>query len=82
MHFTGAKSLPQILLLLKHKHLRLPNQCNALSQRNNLIKLTHYHDETKKRAHDSENLKLSYGVPSQRQASGTNGLKLKVKGPH
>ena len=41
------------------------------------IKLTHYND-TKKRAHDSqivrakENLKLSYGVPSQRQASGTN----------
>ena len=35
-------------------------------------------DETKKRAHDSqivrskENLKLIYGGPSQRQASGTN----------
>ena len=40
--------------------------------------LTHY-DETKKKAHDSqtvrakaENLKLSHGGPSQRQASGTN----------
>ena len=48
-----------------------------LSSRNNLIKLTHY-DETKKRAHYShivrakENLKLSYGGPSQRQAPGTN----------
>ena len=50
-----------------------------------LIKLTHY-DETKKRAHDSqvamiakEDLKLSHGGPSQRQASGTNGLKLYVR---
>ena len=39
--------------------------------------ITHY-DETKKMAHDSqivrakENLKLSHGGPSQRQASGTN----------
>ena len=44
---------------------------------NTLIKLTHY-DETKKRAHDSqmvrakENLKLSHGGPSYRQASDTN----------
>ena len=44
---------------------------------NTLIKLTHY-DETIKRAQDSqivrakENLKLSYGGPRQRQASGTN----------
>ena len=36
------------------------------------------YDATKKRAHDSqivrakENLKLSYGGPNQRQASGTN----------
>ena len=43
----------------------------------NLIKLTHY-DETKKSAHDSqivkakENLKLSHGGPSKRQASCTN----------
>ena len=42
-----------------------------------LIKLTHY-GETKKRAHDSQivrakvNLKLGYGRPNQRQASGTN----------
>ena len=41
------------------------------------MKLAHY-DETKKRAHDTErvkakyNLKLSYGGPSRRQASGTN----------
>ena len=41
------------------------------------IKLTHY-DDTKKGAHESqiviakENLKLNYGGPSQRQASGTN----------
>ena len=50
---------------------------NASSQRNNLIKLTHY-DETKKRAHDSrivrakETLKLSYIWPRQRQASSTS----------
>ena len=49
----------------------------VLPQRNNQIKLTHY-DDTKKLAHDTqivrakENLKLSYGGPSQRQASGTN----------
>ena len=46
------------------------------SQRNNLIKLTDY-DETKKRAHHpkrfraKENVKLSHGGPSNRQASGT-----------
>ena len=46
-------------------------------QRNNQIKFTH-HDETKKRAHDSQivrakgNLKLSYSGPSQQQASVTN----------
>ena len=44
---------------------------------NTLIKLT-LHDETKKRAHDSqivrakENLKLSHGGSSYRLASGTN----------
>ena len=47
--------------------------------RESIIKLTHY-DETKKRAHDSqkvrakENLKLSHGGPSQRQAAGTHRL--------
>ena len=30
-----------------------PNKYNALSQSNNLIKVTHY-DETKKRGHDSQ----------------------------
>ena len=56
---------------------RLSNLCNASSQRNNLIKLTHY-NETNKRAHDSqidraeETLKVCYDVPSQRQALGTN----------
>ena len=44
---------------------------------NTLIKLT-LHDETKKRAHDpqtvraKENLKLSHGGSSYREASGTN----------
>ena len=48
---------------------------------NNRNKLTHY-DKTKERAHDShivrakENLKLSSGGPSQKQASGT---KLPIK---
>ena len=48
---------------------RPSNECNVSSWRNTLIKLTH-HDETKKRAHDSqivkakENLKLSYGGSS------------------
>ena len=57
--------------------MELPNYCNVSSQRNNQIKLTHY-DDTKVRNHDSqwvkakENLKLSYGGPSQWQASGTN----------
>ena len=52
--------------------------CNKLSvHNNNHIKLTHY-DVKKKRAHDSqivrakEALKLSYGGPSERQASATN----------
>ena len=51
--------------------------CNISSERNIQIKLTHY-DDKKKRAHDSqivrakENLKLSFGRSSQRQASGTN----------
>ena len=47
------------------------------SQRNNQIKLTYYND-TKIMVHDSqivrikENLKISYGGPSQRKASDTN----------
>ena len=52
---------------------------NKMHQKNNLIKSTHY-DETKKGGPDShivranlkENLKLSHGGPSQRQALGTN----------
>ena len=56
---------------------RLPKYCNVSSQRNNLIKLSHY-DETKKRAHNSqkvrakENSSLIHDGPSQRQALGTN----------
>ena len=54
----------------------LTNAMSISPQRNNQIK-THY-DDTKKRAHDSqivrvkENLKLSYGRASPRQASVTN----------
>ena len=47
---------------------------NTVYHHRETIKLTHY-DETKKRAHDvgaKGNLKLSYGGPSQGQASGTN----------
>ena len=46
-------------------------------QRETIKSLTHY-DDSKKRAHDSqivrakENLKLSYGGPSQRHALGNN----------
>ena len=50
MHFTGAKSLPKIILLLKHKNclarMKASEPLQCLSQRNNLIKLTLY-DETK-----------------------------------
>ena len=55
---------------------RPSNECNVSSWRNTLIKLTH-HDETKQRAHDpqrvraKENLKLSHGGSSHRQAPGT-----------
>ena len=48
-----------------------------ITGKHSIIKLTNY-DETITRAQDSqivrakENLKLSYGGPSQRQASGTN----------
>ena len=48
-----------------------------------LVSLTHY-DDTKKMAHVShivrakEYLKLSYGGPSQRKASGTNNLEYTV----
>ena len=74
MHFSGTKLL---LTIAKLSVRRGQSYCNVSSQRNNLIKLTHY-DETKKRSHDSQivraevNLKLSYCGPSQRQASGTN----------
>ena len=63
-----------MMLLIKHKKCLARN---ASSQRNDLIKLTHS-DETNKWDHDSqivrpkENLKVSHGGPSQRQASGTN----------
>ena len=57
MHFTGTKSTPQIILLLKHSNVklawRLPNYCNVSSWRNNLIKYTYY-DQAKKMAHDSQ----------------------------
>ena len=47
--------------------------CNVSSQKNNPIKLIQ-DDETKKDAHvrAKENLKLSHGRLSQRQASDTN----------
>ena len=51
-HFTGTKSSPKILPLLKHKNVkpawRPPNPCNPILKRTNLIKSIH-HDETKKR---------------------------------
>ena len=75
MHFTGTKSLPLILLLLKYKKCSARMEPILLMQgiimENTLIKLT-LHDETKKRAHDSqivrakENLKLSHGGSSYR----------------
>ena len=51
-------------------------QCIITEKQSNQVN-TNY-DDTKKRAHDSqivrakENLKLSYGGPSQRQTSGSN----------
>ena len=58
------------------------------TQRNKLIKLTHY-DGTKKKAHDSqivrakENLKLCHARTSQRRASDTNwGIKALLQGRH
>ena len=48
MHFTGTKSLPYNMLLLKHTncldHIRLPNLYNASSLGNNPIKLIHFDD--------------------------------------
>ena len=82
MFFTGAKSSPYILLLLIDKkclarmETSLLMQC-IITEKQYLIKLTRY-DETKNVVRDSqivrdnENLKLSYGGPSQGQASGTN----------
>ena len=79
--WLAAGNLWEITLILLEKMFTSLEgflyQCNASSQRNNLIKLTHY-DGTKKGAHDSqivrakENLKLTYGWPRQRQASGIN----------
>ena len=65
--------------ILFSSHGGFPSLCNVSSQRNNLIKLTHY-DETKKMAHDSkivratENVKFDHVGPSQRQSSGANQL--------
>ena len=57
VHSTGAKSFHYIPLLLTHKYFkltsRLPNLCNASSERNILIKITHF-DQTKDMAHDSK----------------------------
>ena len=57
MHFTGTKASSHILPLLNTNIVllawRLPNLCNESSQRNYLIKLTHY-NVTKKKAHDSQ----------------------------
>ena len=58
MHFTGTKSSPQILLLLKYKKMFSSHRghlTNAMYHhgKNTLIKLLH-HDETKKKAHDSQ----------------------------
>ena len=64
---------------------KLPNLSNASLQRNNLIKLTYY-DKTEKMAHclwrvrTEEDLKLSHGEPSHRQASGINPT-MNVLGP-
>ena len=69
----------QNLFSLHGDFLTIVMYSNVSSQRNNLIKSTHY-DETKKRTHDTqivrakENLTLSHGGPSQRQASGANRL--------
>ena len=55
-------------------------QCIITEKQSNQIILSTHYEDIKKRAHDSqigrakENLKLSYGGPSQRQASGTNQL--------
>ena len=77
MHFTGTKSSPWILLLLKYK------KCSACMEAIELMQCiimenTLIHDETKERDHDSqivrakENLKLSHGGSSYRLASGTH----------
>ena len=50
---------------------RPSNYCNVSSQRNNLIKLTHY-GETNKRVQAKEIIKLSHVGSGQIQASGTN----------
>ena len=68
MHFTDTKSSPWILLLLKHKNNLAPtekqiNQINTLWWNKEKGSLT---------VRAKENLKLNHGVPSQRQALGTN----------
>ena len=71
MHFFAldfAVVEAQVMFSSHGGHLKM--QCNIIIE-NTLIKLT-YHDETKKRAHDSqivrakENLKLSHGGSSYR----------------
>ena len=79
MHWYQIFALDSTVVEEKNVKLawRIPNYCNVSSNRNNIIKLTHY-DETEKRAHDSqivrakENLKLSHGRPSYSQSSGTS----------
>ena len=86
MYFTaGIKSSPQILLLLYPKLLSSHRGFLTYAMPH-LIKLLHY-DKTKKTAHDSqivgakENLNLSHGEPSQRQASETNSPMKEYKVP-
>ena len=55
MRFTGTKSAPDFVDVKTQKMFarRLPKYCYVSSQRNNLIKLSHY-DEKKKLAHASQ----------------------------
>ena len=74
MHFTVASISSYIMLLSKHErylnsHGGFHNFCNAYHRE------TTKYDETKKRDHDlqmvraKENIKVSHGGPSKRQAS-------------
>ena len=58
MPFIDGKSSPWILLFVKIEKMFSKCIVNASSQRNNLIKLTHY-DETKKSAHDLQTINIS-----------------------